>query len=66
MQNINSLVKNINTNDEFVWDKLHYKVILFRNGDPVSYINLRDEENNMESAALKADKLIRGGGRKLG
>lgn len=51
--------------DEIVWDELRYKVILFRNGFPISYIDLKDQENTLEKAMAKASDLLSGGGKSL-
>lgn len=51
--------------DEIVWDEPRYKVILFRNDFPISYVSLNDDENTMEKAMEKASVLLKGGGIKL-
>lgn len=65
MKNINKNM-NISNNDvEFIWDETHYKVILFQSGDPVAYVNLPDNFNNLENAVQGARKILEGKGTKL-
>lgn len=51
--------------EEIIWDQPRYKVILFRNGSPVSYISLDDSENTKEIVLEKASTLLQGGGTML-
>lgn len=46
---------------EVVWDSSLYKVILFKNNMPVSFINL-DASTNDEDSAVKASRILLDGG----
>lgn len=65
MMKITDGIKDMSDNVEVFWYKQNYKVIMFINGEPVSYITLDDEENDNESAREAASTLINGGGTKL-
>lgn len=57
-----SKVEDDRSKHEFIWDELRFKVILFENGEPVSYITLNDDENDMKGALKAASKLFHGAG----
>jgi len=65
MKDISSYFSKLNeskTKNEFIWDELRFKVILFKDGEPVSYYPLKDEENNMNGALKAASGLLNGDG----
>lgn len=65
MKDISKYFVKSNSSDEVIWDQPRYKVILFRNGSPFSYISLDDTENTKEIVLEKASVLLQGGGTKL-
>ena len=50
---------------EIFWQKSQFKVILFIKDIPVSFINLSDNEANLDDAKRAGIVLLRGGGIKL-
>lgn len=52
-------------NVEIFWYRENFKVILFVNEVPVSFINLEDDENNIMDVQNAAVKLIKGQGTTL-
>lgn len=65
MKDISAFISNRSSEIEIIWDEIRYKVILFKNGNPVSYVDLRDKENDMEHAVKSASILANDGGIKL-
>lgn len=66
MKNISEYVsKEVQKNAEVIWDEVRYKVILFVDNDPVSYVPLDDDKNNFDNALKSAFILLQGGGTKL-
>lgn len=48
-----------------MWYRNNYKVILYINDTPVSFVNLEDNENTIENAMKAANELANGGGTHL-
>lgn len=65
MKDISTFISNRSSDIEIIWDEIRYKVILFKNGNPVSYVDLKDQENDMEHAIKFASVLANNGGIKL-
>lgn len=59
------LGKDVPSNHEIMWQDRHFKVVLFNNGEPVSYINLEDDEGDVESAVVAGRSLLNGRGVKF-
>ena len=56
-------LSNVNEENEVVWDEALSKIILFRNDDAYSFINL--QENTLEEAVNFGKSLLDGNGELL-
>lgn len=63
MIELTDVVNDASKGVEVFWYKQNFKVIMFVDGDPVSFVSL--DENTVESAKRASYDLINGGGTKL-
>jgi hypothetical protein len=67
MKDITELIRNeisVSSKDAVFWDEVLDKVILFKDNEVVSFLNL-DSSDNEKEAVLSGVKLVKGAGIKL-
>lgn len=65
MYNLTEEIQSVPNGYDIFWQESQYKVILFVKDNPVSFINLSDNEANLDGAKRAGVVLLRGGGIKL-